>query len=104
MRDRGQLWAAEVHRNGVKITAIIHNRRLVYYSRYLSLWYQGHINIEVCGLVKAVKCIPKYIKKADNRSTVILDSVPDEINRYLHGQYIGQTEAILHLFEFSALG
>jgi len=103
-RDTRQAYSVEVLRNGANVTAVIDNRRVVPYSPYLSLRYKGHINVEVCGSVKAVKYIDKYIYKGGDRATVILDSEHDEIKRYLHGQYIGITEAVWRLFEFSTHG
>ena len=103
-RNTGQSYSLEVQRGGANITAIIDNRRVVPYSPYLSLRYKAHINVEVCGSVKAVKYIHKYIYKGGDRATVILDSEHDEIKRYLHGRYIGPTEAVWRLFEFSTHG
>jgi len=77
---------------------------VVPYSPYLSLRYKAHINVEICGSVKAVKYIHKYIYKGGDRATVILDDEHDEIKRYLHGRYIGPTEAVWRLFEFSTHG
>ena len=63
--------------------------------------YKAHINVEVCGSVKAVKYIHKYIYKGGDRATAIVESEHDEIKRHLHGRYIGPTEAVWRLFEFS---
>ena len=56
--------------------------------------------MEVCGSVKAVKYIHKYIYKGEDRATVIIDSEHDEVKRHLHGRYIGPTKAVWRLFEF----
>ena len=77
---------------------------MVPYSPYLSLRYKVYINVEICGSVKAVKYIHKNIYKGGDRATVILDDEHDEIKRYLHGRYIGPTEAVWRLFEFSTDG
>ena len=45
----------------------------------MSLRYNAHINVKVCGSVKAVKYIHKYIYKGGDRATVMLDSEQDEI-------------------------
>jgi len=79
----------------------IDNRRVIPYSPYLSLRYNAHINVEVCGSVQAVKYIHKCIYKDGDRATVRVDSEQDEIKRYVHGHYIGPTEAVWRLFEFS---
>ena len=103
-RDTRQAYSVEVQSNGANVTAMIDKRRAVPYSPYLSLRYKGNINVEVCGSVKAVKYIHKYIYKGGDRATVILDSEHDEIKRYLQGRYIGPTEAVWRLFEFSTHG
>ena len=103
-RDRGEHYTLPVRRGGEDISAIIDNCRVVTYSAYLSLRYKAHINVEVCGSVKAVKYIHKYIYKGVDRATVMLDSEQDEIKRYLQSRYIGPTEAIWSQFEFSRHG
>ena len=82
------------------VTVVIDNRRVVPYCPYLSLRYKTHINVEVCGSVKAVKYIHKYIYKGGDRTTAVIDSEHDEVKRHLHGRYIGPTEAVWQLFEF----
>jgi len=103
-RDAGQSYAVHVVRNGANTTAVIDNRRVMSYSPYLSLRYKAHINVEVCGSVKAVKYIHKDIYMGGDRATFVVDSEHNEIKRYLHGRYIGPTEAIRRLFEFSTHG
>jgi len=90
----GQAYTMSIRRGGADVTALIENRRVVPYSPYLSLRYTAHINVEVCGSVKAVKYIHKSIYKSGDCATVILESDQDEITRYLHGRYIGPTEAV----------
>ena len=99
-RDTGQAFTVTVGSSGASSVAIIDNRRVVPYSPYFSLRYKAHINVEVCGSVKAVKYIHKYIYKGGDRATAILESDQDEIQRHLHGRYIGLTEAVWRLFEF----
>jgi hypothetical protein len=100
-RNTGQTFTVAMRGSGGEGMAVIDNRRVVPYSPYLSLRYRAHINVEVCGSVKAVKYIHKYIYKGGDRATATLDSEHDEIKRYLHGRYIGPTEAVWRLFEFS---
>ena len=99
-RDTGLSFTLPVRTSGQNVIAVIDNRRVVPYSPYFSLRYKAHINVEVCGSVKAAKYIDKYIYKGGDRATAILDSEPDEIKRHLHGRYIGSTEAVWQLFEF----
>jgi len=91
----------QVRTSGGNVTASIDNQRVVPNSPYFSLHYKTHINVEECGSVNAIKYIYKYIYKGGDRATAILDSDHDEIKRNLHGRYIGPTEAVWRLFEFS---
>jgi len=102
--DMGQAYTMSIRRGGADVTALIDNHRVVPYSPYLSLRYRAHINVAVCGSVQAVKYIHKYIYKGGDRATVIIESDRDEIKRYLHGRYIGRTEAVWRLFEYSTHG
>jgi len=99
-RNTGRSFMIPVPGSGGTLTAMIDNRRVVPYSPYLSLRYNAHINVEVCGSVQAVKYIHKYIYKGGDRATVSVESEHDEIKRYLHGRYLGPTEAVWRLFEF----
>lgn len=77
------------------------NRWVVLYNPYLTKRYKAHINVKVCASVQAVKYIHKYIYKGGDRTSVQLQSENDEIKRYLQGRYIGPSEAVWRLFEFS---
>jgi len=99
-RNTGRYFIIPVPGSGGTLTAVIDNRRVVPYSPYLSLRYNAHINVEVCGSVQAVKYIHKYIYKGGDRATVSVESEHEGIKRYLHGRYLGPTEAVWRLFEF----
>ena len=73
---------------------------MVPYNPYLTWHYKAHVNVEICGSIRAVKYIHKYIYKGGDQATVHLESEKDEIKRYLNGRYIGPTEAIWRIFEF----
>lgn len=42
---------------------MIDDCRVIPYNHYLAGKYKAHINVEICGSVKAVKYIHKYIHK-----------------------------------------
>ena len=71
------------------------------YNPFLSCYFKAHINVEVCSSVQAIKYIHKYIYKGSDCATVALDISQDEVAQYFKGQYIGPTEAVWRLFEFS---
>jgi PIF1-like helicase/Helitron helicase-like domain at N-terminus len=77
------------------------NRWVVPYNPYLLQKYQCHMNVEICATVQAIKYIHKYVYKGADRTTLAVGSANDEIKRYVQGRYIGPTEAIWRLFEFS---
>ena len=65
-RDNGQRVTKQI--KGRSVT--LYNRHVVPYSPYLSRKYNAHINVEVCGSIRAVKYIHKYVYKGTNRITV----------------------------------
>jgi len=99
--DFGVSFPVPVKTSEGTVTAGIDNRRVVPYNPYLSLYYKAHINVMVGGSFKAVKYIHKYTHKSGDRATAILESEHDEINGHLHGRYIGPTEAVWQLVQFS---
>ena len=100
-KNMGQCFSIPVRATEGNVMAVIDNQRVVHYSPYFSLRYKAHVNVEVCGSVKAVKYIHNYIYMGGDRATAIMISDHDEINRHLNGRYIGSTEAVWRLFEFS---
>jgi len=62
-RNNGQTFTICLPNSGPNIQTIIDNRCVVPYSLNLCHSYKAHINVEVCGSVRAVKYIHKYIYK-----------------------------------------
>jgi hypothetical protein len=48
------------------------NRWVVPYNSYLLKYFNCHINIEVCGSIKAVKYLFKYIYKGHDRACITI--------------------------------
>ncbi|CAI4220476.1 unnamed protein product, partial [Auanema sp. JU1783] len=76
------------------------NTWVVPYNPYLSGKYKAHINVEVCGSVRAVKYINKYIYKGSDQTTVEIGTENDEIKKYVNGRYISPVEAVWRTMEF----
>lgn len=83
---------------------LLDNRWVVPYSRYLTLKYQAHINVEVCRGVHAIKYIFKYVCKGADQVSAELRESPDEVARYLSARYIGPHEAFWRLMEYPTHG
>ncbi|XP_073125562.1 uncharacterized protein [Henckelia pumila] len=80
----------------------IDNGWVVPYNPYLLLKYDCHINVEVCGGVKCVKYIYKYIHKAPDRVALEIRNEQncDEIQQYVDGRWICAPEALCRIFSF----
>ena len=85
---------------GTSDSIALDNRWIVPYNPYLSWRYKLHINVEVCASIQSIKYIHKYIYKGSDRTTAQLRSEGNEVQRHLHGRYVGPTKAVWRLFEF----
>ena len=56
--------------------------------------------MEVCGSIKTVKYLYKYIFKGPDRGVLDTDEVVDEIKEFLEGRYVAAQEACWRLFGF----
>jgi hypothetical protein len=78
---------------------IFNNKSVVPHPRELLVQFNCHINLEVCGSIKAVKYIHKYIYKGPDHATIQAEG-HDEIRTYLDARYISSTQACHNIFEF----
>ena len=76
------------------------NSHVVPHSRELLVKFNCHINLEVCGSIKAIKYIHKYIYKGPDRA-IMQQEEADEICSYLDARYIFSTQACHNIFEFA---
>ncbi|MBW0532080.1 hypothetical protein O181_071795, partial [Austropuccinia psidii MF-1] len=67
------------------------NQDVIPYSKYLSLRYRCHINVEIPYGIKALKYLYKYICKGKDRSMMRLE-MDDELKSFINGHYIGPSE------------
>ncbi|XP_073153289.1 uncharacterized protein [Henckelia pumila] len=81
---------------------IVDNGWVVPYNPWLLLKYDCQINVEVCGGIKCVKYIYKYIHKGPDRVALDLRNGQnyDEIQQYVDGRWISAPEALWRIFSF----
>lgn len=104
-RHNGITW--EIRKPGsVNERVVLDNRWVVPYNPYLLQKYRCHINIEIASSVAAVKYIFKYVFKGPDRITLAVEkrNLGDEVTQYIHGRYIGPTEAFWRVFEYPTHG
>ena len=82
-----------------KCQDIFDNKVVVPHPRELLVQFDYHINLEVCGSIKAVKYIYKYIYKGPDCATVLTKG-KNEIHSYLDARYIS-IQACHNIFEFA---
>src|SRR5665811_743883 len=74
------------------------------YNRYLSLKYNCHINVEICGTVKSVKYLFKYVYKGHDCANIVLREentyVHNEVTSHIDSRYVSAPEAVWRLFGF----
>jgi hypothetical protein len=67
------------------------SRDVVPYNKFLSLYFDCHINVEVAVGIEAVKYIYKYITKGHDRSYLALED-QDETKKFIDARYISPPE------------
>ncbi|PIO58097.1 hypothetical protein TELCIR_20472, partial [Teladorsagia circumcincta] len=75
---RRNLFPAEI--NGVPYS----DEWVVPTNPYLILKYNCHINMEICGMISAVKYLYKYIYKGPDRANINIESVVSMSDDYIH--------------------
>ncbi|RCV18220.1 hypothetical protein SETIT_3G282400v2 [Setaria italica] len=82
------------------------NRWVVPYNPVLLMWYNCHINVEICSSIKSVKYLYKYIYKGHDRTSFFADAkgneyrVVNEIMQYRDVRMIIAIEEVCKLFGF----
>ena len=88
---------------------VVDNSTVVPFNSFLSLKYDGHINVEWIASVVSVKYAYKYITKGPDRciiSTKATDESPgiiediNEVEQFVDARYLGASEAALKIFRF----
>jgi len=94
-------------RSGLRIT----NQWVVPYNPYLSLKYNCHINIEICGGLEAIKYLYKYMYKGADAANIVMERQEDgtergvinhdEKTKYLNMRYVSSMEAMWRILQFN---
>ncbi|XP_024190810.1 uncharacterized protein LOC112194807 isoform X4 [Rosa chinensis] len=82
---------------------MVDNGWVVPYNPWLLLRYNCHINVEICGSIKSVKYLYKYIYKGPDRVELELQSNPefDEIRQFVDARWVCAPEALWRIFKFA---
>nr|CDJ83291.1 Protein of unknown function DUF889 domain containing protein [Haemonchus contortus] len=82
------------------------NRSVVPYNRYLALRYGGHLNVEICAMIHAVKYIYKYVYKGPDRAALHMirtngeEGAFNEIDAFINARYVCAPESVHRLLGF----
>ena len=88
------------------------NGYVVPFNCYLSIKFDGHINVELVTSVVSVKYIYKYITKGPDRCIVTLKKgkegkeneshldIVDEVENFINARYLGASECVLKILKF----
>ncbi|XP_061993816.1 uncharacterized protein LOC133711735 [Rosa rugosa] len=82
---------------------MVDNSLVVPYNPWLLLLYNCHINVEICGSIKSVKYLYKYIYKGPDRVALELQSNLefDEIRQFVDARWVCAPEALWRIFKFA---
>ena len=74
---------------------------VVPYNRNVTLFWDGHANVEICTAVSCILYLCKYFNKRELRGEIHVteksDVGEDEIRNWLQGRYISASEALWHI-------
>jgi hypothetical protein len=105
-RDNGKVVMKPCkHRGGGPVP--LNNCWVVPYNPYLSKRYNAHINVELCGSLKAVKYLYKYVYKGPDKAMTevsINGDTVNEVRQYQDCRYFSAHEACWRLFRFPIHG
>lgn len=99
--DNNRKIIKKVHGENIEIG----NQFVVPYNPFLLLYFQAHINVEICSSVRSIKYIHKYVYKGHDCCNLEVaahgDKLDhDEINQFLNARYVGPTEAVWRILAY----
>ena len=99
-RDNGREVLKPCRRQSAPVP--LNNCQVVPYNSYLSKRYNAHINVELCGSIKAIKYLYKYIYKGPDKAMIEVSI--NEVRQYQDCRYFSAHEACWRLFRFPMHG
>ena len=80
----------------------VDNRWVVPYSPFLSRTFDGHVNVEYCRSICALKYLMAYLNKGKDKAVVVLANRHrnNEITRYQIARYISTNEGVWRMLQF----
>ena len=87
-------------RDGTVVDSGDLNTRVVPYNPFLSLYFEAHINVEICNTVAAIRYVCKYIFKGHDLFCATVEERADEPTYRLSGRYLGPCESCWRLLEY----
>jgi hypothetical protein len=84
------------------------NRWIIPYNPHLLVHLNCHINVEACGIIKAVKYLFRYIYKGHDRASISMSEVDkadsnrdiDELKQNRVARWVTPTEALSRIYGF----
>ncbi|KAJ1255429.1 hypothetical protein BS78_K230700 [Paspalum vaginatum] len=81
------------------------NRWVVPYNPFILMYFNCHINVEVCSSIKAVKYLYKYLYKGHDRASISVNEADgqgnvDEIKMYRQARWVTPPEALWRIYSF----
>uniref|UniRef100_A0A7I4YXP9 Helitron_like_N domain-containing protein n=1 Tax=Haemonchus contortus TaxID=6289 RepID=A0A7I4YXP9_HAECO len=75
-------------------------------SPYLILKFNCHLNMEICGMISAIKYLYRYIFKEPDRANLNIESANehDEIRQHLNTRYVSAPQSVYRIFEYPLQG
>lgn len=101
-RNNGRTITKNIHGKDVEID----NQYIVPYNPFLLMYFQAHINVELCASVHSIKYIHKYVYKGHDCAYVQITAAEkgtlhhDEVSTFLNTRYVSPSEAAYRIFCF----
>ncbi|XGW04773.1 hypothetical protein V3C99_015724, partial [Haemonchus contortus] len=83
---------------------------VVPFNPYILLKYDCHVNLEICGMISAVKYLYKYIYKGPDHARISIENEPttddnvDEIKQHLNTRYVCAPQSMYRIFGYNMQG